>query len=115
MKHALANLELINPLFLGARNHGKKITAEAERKLFFDDEKNWVIVIYNRIVKVVTMANVMDFSPLDPEPFTKSCKLDVVLPKPMKTHNNHPSKLNIGNAQISDPTTIVQNPRKDIA
>jgi hypothetical protein len=107
----LKSLFLHAPLFVGGRNLKDKIYASAEIQLVLNTEINRVLVKHNNEVVLVPEASSLAEVPLNQDHFKKMFENIEVVPQRPKTHVAHASKLDIKDAQVSDPSTTVQNPR----
>jgi hypothetical protein len=105
--------QLHNPLFLSGKNFKEKLYitgADRVDKMFFDTELKQLLVLYKDSIAVIPESNISSMTPLDAAPFKELFEKEVIAPRPKKTHTSHPMKLNIPSAQVSDPSTQVQNP-----
>ena len=110
MKVALKFAQLHNGLFLAGKNHKDKLYSESVA-MVFDTEEKILCVLYNKEVALIPESNVSSMTPQKSEDFFqifKGYKTDVA----PKTHTSHAQKLDIKGAQVSDPSTTVQNPPK---
>jgi hypothetical protein len=116
MKINLSFVELHNPLFLNGKNHKQKLH-DHEVSLIYDTKEKELYVNYLGSVAIIPSNNVASMTP-SKEVMTDYLEMfkGMKLQKPQSTHANHAAHLDIlkRGAQVSDPTTIVQNPRKDL-
>lgn len=110
MKVPIKFTHLHNPLFLAGKNHKDKLYS-TEVNMIFDTEARMLFVLYKGEVAFIPEANTSSMTPIESEKFVAMFK-DSKLTKPEKTHVSHAQKLDIKGAQVSDPSTEVQNPRK---
>lgn len=78
-------------------------------KLVFDTEADKLFVLYQNQIAIVPSTNVSSMTPAHPEIYF-NLFTEIEITKPKRTHLSHASKLDIRSAQVSDPTTTVQNP-----
>ena len=105
------------PLFLAGKNHKETLTASADLQILADDVSGNLLVRYGGEVGIVPEASVVIAVPLDQEKYNQvfdEAFKGAEIPKPKRTHIHHAQKLDIKSAQVSDPTTNVQNPRQDL-
>ena len=104
--------ELAAPLFLAGTNLKQKLHSTTV-KMLLDDEANRLIVLYNGKVAFISTNACVSITPTDSTPYLKLFD-KVQIAKPKSTNLSHAKTLNISRAQVSDPSTVVQNPRKDL-
>lgn len=108
--------ELHTGILLGGKNHKEKLHANTQTglKLFYNPEEKQMYAMFNNEIAIIPETNISYMIPyLDSsDELRKVFEQEIPLVKPRKTHISHASKLDIRSAQISDPTTQVQNPRK---
>lgn len=110
MKIDLIFAQLHNSLFLAGKNHKEKLYAKDVR-LVYETKSDQLYVKYNNQIAIIPSSNISSMSPLDYTGF-EDMFTDVVIPKSPQTHISHATKLDISKAQVSDPTTTIQNPVK---
>jgi len=108
MKIPVSFAELHNPLFLAGKNHKQKLYG-SDLKLIFDDEADKLYVLYNNQIAIVPSTNCSSITPANPEIYFNMFQ-GLELTKQKSTNKNHAMKLDIRGAQVSDPTTTIQNP-----
>ncbi len=116
MKINLSFAELHNPLFLNGTNHKQKLYNTAVG-LIYDTKEKELYVNFKGAIAIIPSNNVASMTPA-PDVMTDYIEMfkGQKLAQPKQTHVSHASNLDIlkRGAQVSDPTTQVQNPRKDL-
>lgn len=108
LKIPIAFAELHNPLFLSGKNHKQKLYS-SDMRLVFDTDADKLFVCYNDQIAIIPSTNVSSLTPKNPEIFM-SMFADIKISKSKRTHINHSAKLDMRHAQVSDPSTTIQNP-----
>lgn len=109
MAMKIKELFLHTPIFLAGKNFRDKLRS-SDLELVYDDVQERVLAKHNGIVGVIPMTTVGSMVLEDQKQFSEFFGPNPKLDTPKPTHVSHPSKLDIRNAQVEDPTTRIQNP-----
>lgn len=106
--------ELHNPLFLAGTNHKNKLVSNltTQIQLRFNLTSKQLYVLFKGKIALIPESNIASLTPFDTDLFMGAFEQTPVELKPQRsTHTHHAMKLDIENrAQVSTPTSTVQNP-----